>query len=161
MIELDFERKFPIDRMQLDNEWTDQHEVFRHYSQLLADALDTVDRAKCSLERTKARLDGVIRAQYAGSGTKTTEAGVAAAILQHEEMIEAENEYLDAQKVMRELKADVASLDQRKSSLENLVKLHGQEYFSVPVVSDKERVDFKKANVNAAIRRKLNPPKGE
>lgn len=155
------EDKFPIDKNRLDEEWLRHHAIYRHYLGLLREANDEVDNCKKHLNRMSAKLDGIVRGNLSQIHTKVTEAMVNAGIIQQRDYCLSEEKLKEANQKMQDLKDDVAALDIRKSALENLVRLYGQEYFSVPYATEKEKEQFKSARVNTTIRRKLNPQKGE
>jgi len=156
MVEIDFEQKFPIDRMALDVEWETQHELFRHYASKLAEEQVNLDGWKDHLERTRAELDKEIRKGYDVAGKKCTEAMVTADILLHPDYQSAQAGMRECQSEFLQLKADVSALEQRKVALENLVRLFGQEYYAQPSLTDKEREQYKVAKGKDASRKALN-----
>ena len=142
VIEELYDSNFPIDKHALDEEWMNQPTLYQFWSKKLGKAQTLVGQWKDHLEFKKAELDKQIRGDFKISGEKFTETSLLSSILTHDEYQAALGSYNDALSDMRELSAIVASLDQRKTALENLVKLYGQQYFSNPYVSDKDKENF-------------------
>jgi hypothetical protein len=94
-----------------------------------------LDDAKQALEVVKAEVDKKIRKNPEKFGIeKITENVIAATILINEEYQEAYAEYLTAKYESDMASGAVQAFEQRKSALENLVKLHGQQYFAGPKI---------------------------
>lgn len=150
--------RFEINRMALDTQWEEQPMLYLEHAERLAEANAAVDAIKDELERLKAEVDGEARGELSRNG-KFTEAMVASYIALDERMETKMKELREAQREAAACKADVIALDHRKSALENLVRLHGQEYFSVPVSTPEDRATHNKNRANSAVRNKLNNPK--
>jgi hypothetical protein len=100
-----------------------------------AAARDTADRAKERLEVYDAGLGLKIRANPAQFGLeKITESSVQAVILLDKEHARLSDELNTARYQLEVIAAAVRALDQKKSALENLVRLQGQNYFAGPSV---------------------------
>lgn len=127
-----------IDENGLDTEWLQQPSLMMRYGKEKAAADDVVERAKHDFDVVRAQLDLAIRkdpTKYgAAEGVKITEAVVNALLIQNELYTEAHEEYLDAKHHADLAKVAVQAVDGKKTALENLVKLHGQQYFSSPSV---------------------------
>jgi len=142
-VEFDF---FDIDENRLDEEWIGQPKIFFKYAAELADARRRLEEAKAELDVVKAGIDKSIRDDPTTYNLpeKITETLISNTILQ-------QPEYQDGLKSCRIrkhkvdiLQAAVSALDHRKSALERLVSLHGQNYFAPPKAADnisKEVVD--------------------
>lgn len=124
-----------IDVDALDIQWAKQASLFGEYCVEQAAARDTADRAKERLEVYDAGLGLKIRANPAQFGLeKITESSVGAVILLDKEHARMSDELNTARYQLEVITAAVRALDQKKSALENLVRLQGQNYFAGPSV---------------------------
>lgn len=127
------DRTFLIDKDRLDEEWLAQPELYYHYAVLQADARQELEEAKSDLELVKAELADSIRTDPADYGIdKVTVDAVKDAVIQQKEYKDALAYVNEKRHALDVLSAAVVALDHRKKSLENLVYLHGQNYFSTP-----------------------------
>ena len=126
-----------IDEESLDVEWLGHARLMMKYCRKAAEAHREMDLAKERLDLARATLDQAIRTDpkaYGVTAEKVTEASINAAILMHADYQAASTAYIDA-KFENNVAADaVRAFDHRKSALENLVRLHGQQYFAGPSV---------------------------
>lgn len=135
-IEFDF---FDIDKTRLDTEWIKQPRLFFVYAKQLADAKRRLEEARAEADVVKAEVDLEIRGTPENFGfkdMKITEVLITTTINQN-------GRYQKAAKLIRIrkhkvdiLQAAVTALEHRKSALEKLVSLHGQNYFSTPTTTD-------------------------
>jgi len=136
--ELNYEKDINIDETSLDVEWLEQSSLTAKYARIQADAEREYEKAKERLEVLKAELDLEIRAnpkEYINEEiTKTTEAVISNAIIQQKSYREASDEVIEKKHEFNIAKGAVKSIDSKKTALENLVKLHGQQYFAGPSV---------------------------
>lgn len=133
--EINYEAELEIDPDALDVEWLEQAARYMRWSKLSADARSKRDRAKEALEVTVATVAMKIRAKPETFGlVKVTEGGIQELITVDEDVRAAKENLLAAQHETDIMFAAVSSFEQRKSALENLVKLAGQGYFSTPQV---------------------------
>lgn len=124
---------FEIDEHRLDSEWVRQPAVYYRYAVKLADARTAYEQAKAARDVTVAELDREIRTHPEVYGVaKITEGVVEKTVLLQPEYQKAIAEVIDAKHQMDMLQAAVDTLEHRKRALENLVSLHGQNYFSTP-----------------------------
>ncbi len=123
-----------IDKFRLDEEWVEQPALYVEYAERLAEQMKRLDYAKSDLELTVAEIDKDIRLYFQTKYglEKLTENVVSNTII-------LQPRYQVALKALNETKHDVAilraavdGLDQRKSALENLVKLFLSSYFAQP-----------------------------
>lgn len=123
-----------IDPHRLDDEWTSQPDKMKDAGDLLADANDRADRMKGKLEVTKAEVELRVRQKWNlfGFDKQPTEAAVAATVLTTKAYRIALSRYNKARHRAGLLKSLVAAVEQRKSALENLVKLFLADYYSDP-----------------------------
>lgn len=127
------ERILLIDENALDKEWLRQPKLFFEHAHDLADQRDIYERKKRSLELERANLDKAIRDDPEAFGlTKLTENLVTNTIIRQESFIQKQDKLNEAKYELDLAQAIVTSLDQKKAALENLVRLHGQNYFSTP-----------------------------
>lgn len=121
-----------IDQNLLDKEWLNQPRFFFQYARQLADARQAYEEAKANLKLVAAEADQKVRMKLTANEEKITEAVVSAAVLRRNDYREAEQAVFTAKHNMDVLDAAVEALRHRKDALENLVRLHGQNYFSEP-----------------------------
>lgn len=128
-----FKEDVTIDPRALDVEWLEQPKLMLYYSQLLAQARKETDLAKENLDVTKARIDADVR-RNPGKYTdgKLTETATVNLVTASDEVREAEREFIDAKENQAILQAAVNAIEAKKSALENLVRLLGQQYFAAP-----------------------------
>lgn len=124
---------FRIDQHQLDQEWLRQPDLYHEYAVNLAQTKYETEVAKAKLELVVAELTNHIsKFPDTYNLEKTTDPAIKAMVLRQPKYKKALAKYQNA--VYREnlAQAVVRTLDHRKSALENLVRLHGQDYFSAP-----------------------------
>lgn len=129
----DARRILEIDPLQLDKEWLKQPMLFFDFAAELVEAKNVLDQAKAELELIDADIDREIRRDPEKYGViKITENIVAAIIPSRPKHKEAYTKFIEAKYEVGIIQAAVDALDQRKKALENLVTLHGQNYFAEP-----------------------------
>jgi len=132
-MELDYEQDIRIDPEALDVEWLGQADLMRRYTRHAAEMKREVDEAKERLEVGKATIEMDIRANPDKYGlSKVTESAIQSVMVLQDEYRQLMKEYIDAK-----YEADIAigavrAVDQRKSALEELVRLLGSSYFAGP-----------------------------
>lgn len=132
---MDYEKDMEIDESALDVEWLQQPRLMHKYAAKVADTKRNMDLAKERLDIIKAELDKEIRTDPDKFDiAKITEAVVGNTIVLSPEYQEASNEFIEAKYNFEMSVAAVRSIDQKKTALESLVKLHGQQYFAGPSV---------------------------
>lgn len=135
--QLEYERDLFIDESSLDVECLNQAPLMMRYSRALASAERECARLKEKIGVERAALDKDIRTSPEKHGLrkiKITEAVVNNAILTNKKFQSLTNELIDAQYEASMCKGAVDSVRQRKDMLQELVKLHGQQYFAGPSV---------------------------
>ena len=134
-MDFNYEKDIEIDGEALDQEWLGQSALYLKYSRHYADMTKRMDESKQNLDIAKAEADKRIRKNPENYGIdKITEAVVMNSILIEEGYKDAYDEYLSAKYEVDMARAAVSAFEQRKSALENLVRLFGQNYFSGPNV---------------------------
>jgi len=132
---MNYEKDIEIDENSLDIEWLGQPALFMKYSQHSAQMRRNVDETKQALDVARAELDNEIRNDPSKFDLpKVTDTAVASAILTTSKYKKVFKEYLDAKYEADMAQAAVIAFDQRKTALENMVRLHGQQYFAGPKV---------------------------
>jgi hypothetical protein len=136
---MSYEQDIVTDETSLDVEWLDQPVRMGKYCKLAAAAHRDMDLAKENLEFVRATLKRAIGAAPAEYGVVAgprgiTEGSIDAAIQVHAEYQEASRAYIDAKYEDGVARGVVKAFEDRKSQLENLVRLHGQSYFAGPSV---------------------------
>jgi hypothetical protein len=122
-----------IDELQLDTEWLKQPRLYYDWAIYYADAKRDLATQKQKLDVVKAELAREIRSDPVRYNLdKVTETTVPACVLEQLEYKDANRDYINAQHRADVLGAAVAALEHRRRALENLVDLHGQNYFSQP-----------------------------
>lgn len=139
-----------IDKDLLDREWVNQPVLFAEYAEKLANASKDLEFAKSELELVTAKLDKDIRLFPGNYGIeKLTETVITNTVILQKPYQTANTALIEARHSVNLLKAMVEGLEQRKSALENLVKLRLADYFSTPQASrdakDKMEEDGKKS----------------
>lgn len=133
-----YERDMSIDVTALDVEWTEQAELAMKYGRLWAEAQDATSRAeeKVKYVRSKLTMEVIKKpAKCLGVGIAYSDAKAEAYYRTHPEYIEAKDEWLDCLNNLNTILVAKSEISfTRKSALENLVVLHGQNYFAGPNV---------------------------
>jgi len=130
-----YEKDVTIDPDALDVEWLGQPGLIFKYSKKSAEAQQDLSDAKEALELCKAELNKAIRSnpeKY--KCDKITDSVVEATILIQPDFQDVSKEYREAAFQVNILRGVMDALNNKKSALENLVKLHGQNYFAGPSV---------------------------
>ena len=132
---LEYSQDIAINVDALDIEWVRQASTFMKYAMEQAGAHAKLDAAKERLDVKVAGLGLKIRSSPATYGLdKITEASVQAVTLLDAGCAKVREEVAVAQYEHEVMVAAVRALDQKKSALENLVRLQGQNYFAGPSV---------------------------
>ena len=141
---------FKINPNKLDQEWIRQPALIEKHLIDAADKRLALDEAKNRLAVIEANLDQAIRddpIRYQLS--KITEGAVAKAIILQDEYQAALKEQQTAKHDYDIAWAACTALDHKKKGLEDLVKLHGQQYFSTPQAEPEELSSVTKDTVRS------------
>ena len=139
--EYDYEEDLAVNVNALDIEWLDQPRLFMKWSKLSAEARKKADDAKSNLDVVRAEQDDQIRTSYGGE-KKPTEAAITNMVIMSSAFRKATRKYHKARFNVVVLDGAVKSFEQRKTSLENLVRLQGQQYFAGPSAPRELTSDF-------------------
>jgi hypothetical protein len=124
---------FSIDELRLDREWLAQAELVHEHCLNLADAKLRHNEAKAEADVVAAELDRDVRLHPTKYGLdKLTETVVANTITLQPAHKEAHKKLIQAKHDVDVLEAAVSALEHKKRALENLVALHGMDYFATP-----------------------------
>ena len=153
----DFKENIAIDKYSLDLEFEKHPMLYHEFALDMINAEDERDRAKDQLELFRAELDVAIRHDpKAFHIEKLTEAAIISTILKIEKFKIAQDYFNTCVSSVRILKIAVESINQKKTALENLVKLYLGEYYSKEVPKEiKESISEK---VSDFIHEDLNKP---
>jgi len=123
-----------IDEFNLDQAWVKQPRLYFTWAKKAADARRDMDQLKADLEVTRAEIDSDVRRDPNSFGieTKITEKVVEAVVAQDVRCVGVLKRMREAKHRFDVVSAVVASLDQRKSALEQLVRLRLADYYSEP-----------------------------
>lgn len=132
-MDLNYEQDVSIDETALDVEWLQQANLMYKYARYHAETKKAMDEAKERLDFIKAKLEMDIRANPEDYGlSKVTESAIASTVLLQSEYQEASKKYIEAKYENDVATAAVRAIDQKKTALENLVKLLSVNYFAGP-----------------------------
>ena len=145
---MNYEKDLKIDVDSLDVEWADQPTLMLKYTKISAEARMELDEAKENLGVVKAEIDLKIREKPEKFGiVKLTEAAVQSAIILDEDFGKANSKCLKAAYELEMAQGAVRAVDQRKQALENLVRLHGLQYFAGPKIPRDLSKEYNKKQV--------------
>lgn len=124
---------FTIDESALDKEWLRQPELAYKYGRRAAESRKDLTDAKNNLEAVEAELAAAIRKDSEAYGLKKiTDASVRSVLIAQTRYKNCVKTLTDAQFAHDVAVAAVSAIDHKKKALENLVDLHGMDYFSAP-----------------------------
>lgn len=151
--EINYEKDVKIDESALDVEWLAQPSLMLKYAQYAIEMSKIAEKGKGKLDVKKAELDKRIRTNPEEFGiTKITESVVMNEIITHPEYQKINDEYIELKYEADMAKVAVQAFVQRKDTLQDLVKLHGQQYFAGPTAPR----DLSKEWENRQIQKKVN-----
>jgi len=162
---MNYENDVYIDDTALDLEWLDQAGIAIKYGKHWAECKEKFTQAEERIKVVRSELsrdvnndpDGCL-----GAGIKPTGPNIESYYRTHKDHIAAKEEWIQLGFEMN--MAEIAYKEisyTRKAALENLVKLHGQQYFagpSVPRDINEER-EMKQKKVNSGIGSKMKRTK--
>jgi hypothetical protein len=151
--ESQFEEDLYIDPTALDVEWLNQPNTFLKYTEKLAWASRELDRHKQRLDVIQARVDTEVRGKY--TDKKPTETAIHNEVIQNELVLHEMEEILHQKYEVDLLTGAVRAFDQRKTALENLVRLQGQNYFAVPKEPRNLGAEYEKKLKQDAARKRM------
>jgi len=133
---MNYEKDIKIDESALDVEWLGHAGLAIKWGKALADKEKELALAEEDFEVFKAELTDYVNnntEEALGKGVKPTVNNVESFIIQDKKYRERKKTIIDLKHEVSILKvASIQVSTARKSALENLVKLHGQNYFAGP-----------------------------
>lgn len=130
---MNYEDDIRIDEGALDVEWLEQPGLMMKYTRVSAQMRMESDLAKERLDVVRAQIDKEIRENPEKFGIeKITETVVLNTIVVDLRYRQKNKEYLEAKYEAELAMGAVRAFEQRKEALENLVRLHGTQYFAGP-----------------------------
>ena len=134
MTEGNYEEDLKINESQLDVEWLEQPVKFMQYSTLSAEANAALRQAEEKIKTVRSELSLYVMAngQELIGKAKPTAGDVEAYYRTHADYLEAKKQQADLAFEAEMLANAVYAMHQRKTALENLTRLHGQNYFAGP-----------------------------
>lgn len=142
-----------IDLHRLDEEWLKQPILYHEYADRLANARRDLADAQIKRDIVEAECKRQIRKEPEAYGIeKSTEDQIRSTCILQPDMQESEHEVVQAKHAVDVLAAMVDALDHRKKSLENLVQLHGRDYFASPKVDENNRDKFNRMERDHAFK---------
>jgi hypothetical protein len=132
-MKLNWKEDITIDQAALDQEWLRQPSLFGDYAEAKAEAEKAADEAKEYRDLIEARLDKEVRSNPSAFGLdKVTDKAIGVVVSTHPDFQKAVAALIQARYELALISGALEALRHRKSALENLVVLHGQNYFSTP-----------------------------
>jgi hypothetical protein len=128
----------PVDITRLDEEWLAHPILFHDLAEAVENASYENEVAKDELDRVEAELSLDIREdpeKYGAPANKQggiSEGTITSTIRVQAKYQQAKEAARKAEHILGHLKKDLRVMEHRKSAMEELVKLHGQHYFSMP-----------------------------
>lgn len=131
----EFANDVSIDINQLDVEAARQAETFFKWAERATEARALVDEAKLQLDTTEAKLQLDCRKNPRKFGLeRVTEATIVAAVKVSKRYIRYYDRWIRRRRTSAMLANAVMAMEQKKKAIENLITLHGQQYFAGPSV---------------------------
>jgi hypothetical protein len=134
-----------INKYALDDELLTQPQLYQRYSDELAICEGERDAIKFELEQIEAELSG----KYRKENTKVTEKALKDLVILDAEYTDYFKKYIIAKTKAKKLSGFVTALEQRKSSLEYLIKLFLAGYFGEVRVPKTDRDGMEQVNRDA------------
>ena len=133
---INYQEDIEIDNSALDVEWLRQASLTFKFCKIEANIKREIDIKEVVLGLIRADLDKQIRMnpEEFEITTKLTETVINNTILEDDEYKRCFRVLLEQKYELAVAKAAVKSIDSKKTALESLVKLHGQQYFAGPSV---------------------------
>lgn len=159
-----YEEDVEIDESILDVMWIDQPRLTAKYCRIMAHYQRTMDLAEERVNFVKSTLARDIRADPSAHdvvpGSRgITEDQIKAATRVNEEYRAANRAYIEAKYQFEVARGAVKSVDNRKAALENLVRLHGQQYFAGPSVPHDLSVERQRHDADRQAQRVVKAPR--
>lgn len=157
---MDYIEDITIDPEALDVEWLRQAALTFKYTAHAAQTRADMDYAREKLDLQRAELDKKIRNSPEAYGiTKMTEGALQSVVLANKDYQYAAQLYNNARFENEMAQAAIRAIQDKKTALENLVRLHASNYFAGPKVPRDLGREWQEqqatAQVNKNIQKKL------
>ncbi len=139
----DYRQELKIDLDNLHMESLVQSELYMKYAEAEADSRHDFDVAVKDYERLKVKKRIEVAKypeKYFEDDKKPTQTMIDAIVEDMKEVSRAYDEVLECKKRKELMERAVKAFEMRKSSIKNLVNLHGQGYYSVQVGSQERKM---------------------
>lgn len=146
MTEYNFDEDLEIDPDNLHIAWINQPGLMMKYAELQAQAKKRMELAHEKVKVTRSDLIKKIKLR----NPSMTQQQVEASYRKSKEHKNAKKRQIKAEYEYNLLCGAVTAMSHKRTSLENLVRLHGQQYFagpSMPKTIDKELIDRTKSKI--------------
>lgn len=164
---MNYEQDVEIDENALDIEWLDQASLAIKYGRNWAECKQKFTQAEEKIKLVRSELmrdvnddpDGCL-----GDGVKPTGPNIESYYRNHKNHIAAKDEWVKLGFEMNVAEIAYKEISYaRKAALENLVKLHGQQYFAGPTVPRDiaEERQMKQNKVNSGIKSRMTRTKNQ
>lgn len=153
--DFDIEKDLSVNRYQLDLEAMSLPSIYFRYSDAVREAKEIVSEKKDNLEAVLAERNIAIREECANNGTKTTEGIISAMVNSDSEVLKAKKELRDAMATHGRLQVAVSALETKRNSIDNLVKLYCNAYYTNKDPSPSS--DFKSDMIEHEMRKGTRP----
>ncbi len=161
---MNYEMDMQIDETSLDVEWLEQGNLAIKYGAYWSKCRTELSKAEENVKLVRSQLIiAIIKNpdKYLGEGVKATDVKVEAAYRKHPKYIAAKERLIEAmenEQMALIVKNEISFT--RKSALENLVSLHGQQYFAGPstprnLFEERKKHAQKRAKISKAINEKI------
>lgn len=140
----DFRKDVEVNRLKLDEENEIQPSMYAYYAYELAEAKRNKDEANDALTALYAQKDIYYR-RNPPDDIKVTESVIKSIVDMDSDILDQKERLRKADAELSMLYAAINSLDQRKSALDNLTKLHIKQYYNN---SNVEEVNPMRASLN-------------
>jgi len=132
---MNYEKDIGIDENALDVEFVRHPLKFLKYAEHLAHTEKVTKRAHENLKTIKAKLSNqALSDPTLCAGGKATAVAIEAYYRTNEKYLEAKESWVETEYEKDMALNAVQAMNAKKTSLENLVRLHGQQYFAGPSV---------------------------
>ncbi len=130
---MDYNEDVKINQNELDLEWLRQPELIWKYSKELAEAQFELDKLDEKISVITAEKELAIRTSPEKFGLEKVTEGALKTVLQSDKELAGLRDTFNEKKFeINILSGALKALDNKKKALENLVVLHGQNYFAGP-----------------------------
>lgn len=128
-----------VNKFELDREWVEQPGLYHKFSRKLAKCIEKLEIAENNVELVEAQLGQKIRENPEQFGcSKSTDKAVKDTVICHPLYQNAVAEVAKAKYNKSLLTGTCNALEQRKEGIQDLVKLHGKNYFADPRADSEE-----------------------